>query len=1061
MKLYFLLLTVLNFFVGQSYGQESVLAMHPALNPDGTQLSFSWQGDIWVYDYDTKNVTRLTVNESYDAHPVWDSNGERLAFISNRYGNSDIFEIEISSGKIAQKTFHSSNDANPSYDPDGNIYFNSERAYNQLEREPEILVLEKEFATPYRCLNSLGFEPVVSSDNNLIAFVKGNCRVSREQYRGPANRDIWIYNIETDEYFQVTSDEGQDVHPQWGKNNELYFMSSRSGKYNVYKVQVKSNMTFGEPVALTTYKDVGIRSFGISRNGKRLVVGRRDGLENVNIHSGRSSKIKLNLTFDFHFFPEEFETLNNDISEYSISPDEKYITIAARSEIFVIKNHKENPRAQRITNHSWKDEYPTWTSDSSLIFISDRTGSEEIFALKSAEDSNSDLYHSFRFDLQNVSNTEERETGIFPSPDLSKIAILQNNNTLLVYDIDSTGTWTNEREIVSGWATPGGISWSPDSRWLAYEMDNLYFNEDIFISDAEGKMEPVNVSMHPRGDSDPVWSRDGSKLGFRSNRNNGDDDIWFVWLKKEDWEKSKQDWDEQKYAPTPVNKKNKEKEKGEDNLAKDSIEIDFDNIYRRLVQVTSMPGTESNIVFGPEGEKIYFNGSGTGGSKFYSIKWDGTGLKTVLNSSIHTTQLSKDGQGIFYLSRGKMMKLNLKNNTSENIPFSASIRIDREAEKRQVFEELWRVLKDRFYDPEFHGQDWEELKDKYRPWVMKASTKQDFRTIVNEMLGQLNASHMGLYGGNPEETEDITTGRLGVEVKPKDSGIEVVHVVPGTSADRQESKLMEGDIILGINGHVLTNGDNFWMHLMAKSGERVWLKVQRGSAVKDIYIRPSSSINSDLYNEWVEERRRLTEKYSDGRLGYIHIQGMNWPSFEAFERELTASGYGKEGLVIDVRFNGGGWTTDMLMTVLSVKQHAYTIPRGATPSLKNHRAYREFYPFGERLPLSAWTLPAAAICNHSSYSNAEIFSHAFKTLGRGPLVGEPTFGAVISTGGQSLLDGSFIRLPFRAWYVKATDENMEGTPATPDYTIINPPGVKATGEDPQLKKAVEVLLGRN
>jgi C-terminal processing protease CtpA/Prc len=200
-------------------------------------------------------------------------------------------------------------------------------------------------------------------------------------------------------------------------------------------------------------------------------------------------------------------------------------------------------------------------------------------------------------------------------------------------------------------------------------------------------------------------------------------------------------------------------------------------------------------------------------------------------------------------------------------------------------------------------------------------------------------------------------------------------------------------------------------------------------------------------------------QYSGGRLGYIHIQGMNWPSFERFERELAASGHGKDGIVIDVRFNGGGWTTDMLMAVLNVQQHSYTVPRGAAENLeKEHKNFKSHYPYGERLPLSSWTKPSVAMCNQNSYSNAEIFSHAYKTLGIGKLVGMPTFGAVISTGGQGLIDGSMVRMPFRAWYVKATEENMEHGPAVPDVLVENAPDSKANGEDPQLKKAVELLL---
>ena len=230
-------------------------------------------------------------------------------------------------------------------------------------------------------------------------------------------------------------------------------------------------------------------------------------------------------------------------------------------------------------------------------------------------------------------------------------------------------------------------------------------------------------------------------------------------------------------------------------------------------------------------------------------------------------------------------------------------------------------------------------------------------------------------------------------------------------------------------------------------------------ASREVVIRPVGSTSSALYDEWVMERKKLVEKYSNGRLGYIHIQAMNMPSFEETEREFAAAGYGKDGLVIDVRYNGGGSTTDYLMSVLNYKQHAYAIPRGATDDLeKNKLKFRDYYPVGERLVYAAWMKPTIAICNENSYSNAEIFSHAFKQLGIGKLVGMPTNGSVISTGAKSFLDGSSVRVPLRGWYVKATNENQELGPAVPDILIDNSIDYRTKGVDEQLKTAVDELM---
>lgn len=1024
----------------------------PALSPDASKLTFSYQGDIWTANVDGSNAKRLTVHEAYESAPAWNAKGDKIVFAGNRFGNNDLFEIS-EKGEISRLTFHSTSDGNPSYDSKGNIYFNTRRLMVQVEREPEVYTLMADAATPFRAMNSLGSNPAVSPDGRYVAFERGSCRIEREAYRGPAQRDIWVYDKKEDKFLQVTTDEGQDIFPQWSSAGELYFLSARDGRYNIYKQNLNGLSLNGEAKKITAFKEDGARYFKIAASKDMAVVEIADEIRIIDLNKGgKGTAVALSLPQDSRYDSYEHLTFKNNVGGYAVSPNGKQMAATIRGEVFVFGNEKDNKRTKNISQSPYRDGNPQWLTDEVLLFLSDRDGERDLYMSKSVDTSRTSLLKTFKLETEKWRDTDNDMEFFSLSPDRSKIVMRDGRGKLVVAEIsDSTGI-KNEKVLLDAWATPSGITWSPDSKWLAYSKSDLDFNQEVFIHKADGSVDPVNVSMHPRSDRDPVWSPDGSKLGFISIRNNGDADLWFVWLKEEDYERSRSEWDMM----------DEKKEKSDTII----VDIDLDNIYRRTVQVTNMSGNEDNLAIAGDGETFLFTTNGYGRSSgggdvdLMSIKWDGSDKK-VLKENYRIYGLSYDAgsKKFYYLNRGNLYKAD-KNAKGSRLSFSAKMDVVRYEERGQIYDEAWRALRDGFYDPQFHGLDFEKLGKKYRSRALSASTVQDFRMQFNEMLGQLNASHMGLRGPSPEDTQFERTGLLGAELSFDGKAYVVSTVVPKSPADKKQSKLEAGDQIMAVNGQELSGDDNFYRMLQGLANTQVLLEVKnKAGEYREVLITPSRSLRTELYNSWVEERRRLTEEYSGGKLGYIHIRGMNWPSFEDFERELMASGYGKEGIVIDVRYNGGGWTTDMMMAVLNVRQHSYTVPRGATDNLeKNHPQYASYYPYGERLPLSSWTKPSIAMCNQNSYSNAEIFSHAYKALGHGKLVGVPTFGAVISTGGKGLMDGSLVRMPFRAWYVKSTGENMEHGPAVPDVILYNSPDAKSKGEDQQLRKAVELLL---
>jgi len=1039
--------------------------MQPSISPDGKQLAFSFQGDIWVSDMSGNDSKRLTIHEAYESNPIWSSDGKHIVFSSDRFGNDDLFKTAINGGTPERLTHHSASDSPYSITPNGGILFTTSRNYKQVEREAEIYVLEKSTSTEKRFLDALGFDPVSSPDGNKIAFVRGTCRIAREAYNGPANRDVWVFDKTTGDYTQITKHGTNDFNPHWLSNNALVFISGRSGRYNIHQTDLDGNTS-----QLTNQDKFGIINFSVSPQTNTIAFQTAKQSYRFDINSKQTQPINISINSDYRFDPVVKESMRNSVDEFSVSPNAKFIAYINRGELFVTRNDKEDSKSVRLTDGPARESNPTWLNDSVVLFISDREGQNDLYAMHSTDENESDLFYSFKRETKRLTKTNAEETNPVISPDGKKMALEIGRGGLKVFNIDENGKLSKAKTLLDGWDSPSGLTWSPDSKWLAYSKSDLNFNEDVFIHAVDNSQDPVNVSMHPKGDYNPVWSKDGSKLGFVSERNNGDNDIWFAWLKKEDWEKSNAEWtrrEKEKDDKTKTKKKSKDEDEDNEEEKSSEVVIDFDKIYQRLEQVTRYTGGESDFTFDAKGENIYFTNGGVSRKNYdidrslFKIKWDGSDKKEIKGGS-NTYGLQKYPlkNNIYLMSRGGQITVfNTKSDKIEKLPVNSEMKIRYKAELAQIFEEGWRVLDAGFYDPEFHGQDWDKLKKTYKPLALNASTKEDFRMIFNLMLGQLNASHMGLYGGNDQkETQSERTGLLGIEGESTKDGFKITRVVYDSPADKIESQLQVDDVITAVNQNKVESSDNFFSHLEGTANERTLLSVKRNGDDMELIIWPTNSLRTEHYNEWVENRRKLVDKFSDGRLGYLHIQGMNWTSFERFERELMAAGYGKEAIVIDVRYNGGGWTTDYLMAVLNVDQHAYTIPRGAAKSLEEHKQYKENYPFGERLPLASWTKPSIALCNQNSYSNAEIFSHAYKTLDLGTLVGTPTFGAVISTGGARLQDGSLIRLPFRAWYVKATEENMENGPAVPDIIVNNPPAYKAKNIDPQLKRAVNELL---
>ncbi|MBX3375322.1 MAG: PD40 domain-containing protein [Phycisphaeraceae bacterium] len=651
-----------------------------------------------------------------------------------------------------------------------------------------------------------------------------------------------------------------------------------------------------------------------------------------------------------------------------------------------------------------------------------------------------------------------------PSPCGRMLAFRGVRGQLNIMDLESREI----RVLRDGWDASLHWSWSPDARWIAFCENDLDFNADIFLVPADGASAPVNISRHPDNESSPRWSADGKMLVFLSDRINDEMDVWMVYLDRDidamDERDRKAYHDEAaRAAPkrTPLPTDPDARAKALADLPKPAFEpAHLDDAWLRLRRVTSYLGSEGNLAVTPGGDRIIFSGSDRMAG-LHSIKWDGSDLRS-LGAAGAVQHVAFSGDRVVLVSAGQAATVKPDGGDRRTIGISDTLRIDRAAQAAQKFREIARGLGENYYHNDLHGVDWPRLTGQYMELAVRARTTDEFNWVANQFIGELGGSHLGVRGG-PSDVPGASGdrhARLGTIHRPVDGGFLVESVIPFSPAAMGPLALAAGDLITAVDFTPIRPGDTLEAMLKGRAGRETAIGIRRtvDGAVRDLttLLVPITFMRESQlrYEAWREENRRLVETWSEGRLGYIHIQAMSQPSLDLFERDLYAAGAGREGMILDVRNNGGGWTADRLLSSIMVRPHASTVPRGADPAARGH------YP-QDRLFIQRSLMPMNLVCNEKSYSNAEIISHAFRTLERGTLVGMPTHGSVISTGGWSLIDGTTVRRPFRGWYVEdGTGRDMELNGAVPHIIVPQTPEDEVGGTDRQLRTAVDDLLRR-
>ncbi|MHB1424843.1 MAG: S41 family peptidase [Gemmataceae bacterium] len=1069
------------------------LANHPALSPDGKTLAFDWDGDIWSVPTAGGLARRLTNHPARDREPRFAPDGKQIAFISERSGSPQVHIMAAGGGTPRQLTFHTTGCTLQEWCPDGRrLLINANR--DHFWRHPErFFTINIENRQAERLLfDDYGQNGSLSPDGKRLLMTREGPAWWRKGYRGSQASQIWLYDLDGKTFRQILAEETGCLWPLWRPDGKgFYYVSARGGSFNLWERDLDSNA--GKQ--LTHFTDDSVAFPCLSRDGSTLVF--RHLFDLYCYHPGKEeTPCKIDLRHDSDPIEERVERrVLKQASEAAFTADGLEIAFIAGGDLWVMDTELREPR--QVTATAEEEKHPIFSPDGrSLLFVADRDARSDIYRAVPGKrgDNNRYWWQHGPLTIERLTEDGEVKSNLKFSPDGSRLAYLRARGDLWVAKSDGR----EARKIVPSWSELE-YDWSPDGKWLVYAHSDNDFNRDIWIIPADGSGKPFNLSRHPYNDGDPVWSPDGRLIAFTGRRGLTEVDIHYVWLRAEDDEKSSRERALEK-ALEKINKvRNKPRGAAEPPATAPptspkvgggpEVVIDFEQIHRRIHRITIPHTTESGLFWSPDARKLAFTAVVEGKRGTYTVD-----IPDDLKPKLLTTQTGtqprwlKQGNQIVWLSSGLPASFTpgaAKPTTPASPPvagadtgtsgyrFQALQRVDLSQRNRAAFDLCWRTMRDSWYDERLGNRDWPAIRRKYTDMAAEAPDSEAFTTVVQLMLGELNGSHLGFFPPgtrayarfmqppnpttpNTAGTElgskwSETTAHLGVRFRPdfEGPGLKIRDVLPGGPASKKMSRLREDEVILKIDDIAVDPDMDLTRVLNGPLPRDVRLRV-RGADGKerDVTLRPINYEQAQplLYQAWMDGNRKLVERISKGAFGYLHIRAMDALSFSKFEAQLYAVGAGKDGLLIDVRENGGGSTADHLLTALTQPVHAITVQRGGEPG----------YPHDRKI-YATWNKPIVVLCNQNSFSNAEIFSHAIKTLKRGQLVGVPTAGGVISTGAERIMDVGVLRVPSRGWFLIDSGLDMELNGAVPDHILWPKPGQLPRGEDVQLTKAIEVL----
>ena len=1018
--------------------QDVYFASTPALTPDGSQIVFSYDSDLWKVSRSGGTATRLTGMDGVEEYPRISPDGRWIAFSSNQYGNADVYVMAINGGEIKRLTYNSSNDRVETWAWDSkSILFQSGR-YNRLSAYSVNIT----GGTPKRL-----FDHYFNWPHNLAIHPDGRVffneswessnQVHRKRYRGAFNPDIKTFNPNTGTYEELTDYEGKDMWSTIDKSGNIYFASDESnGQYNLY------GFVNGDKTRLTNF-NTSIKNPQVNANGGFVVFEKDYQIYLYNVARKRSEKVYISIFQNNTLAQDQEFSTNRNISTFDVSQDEKKLAFVSRGELFVsdisgkfVKQLKTRAE-ERVVEVKWLKDNKT------LLYTQTVGGYTNLFTIDAATGTGE----------KQLTQDKGFDRNIELNPELTYAAYYSGRNEVRLLNLETFKSETVAKEELWGLYNPQP-RFSPDGKYLTFTVRND-FEEDIYIYDIEAK-SVHNYTKTGVPETSPFWGPEGKYMYFVSNRTQPsypfglqNANIYRIPLTRQEGE-----FKSDKLAKVfETEKKDKEeKEEGKTDEGP-STKIDFEaDVLRAMESIGPSFGSQSNPFVIKSGDKtqIIFSSNHDEAQRSLWI--------TTLEPFERTKTEKVDGSGraggviqvkknLYVNNGGQISKLNTSSRKLSNIDIDYKFRRSLQSEFEQIYYETWAGIEQNFYNETFHGEDWQKLKTQYAKFLPQISSRRELRTLLIDLLGELNSSHMGFntYGRDESTYFGSTSLNLGLMFS-NDNPYEVTSIVSEGPADFPDKNIQVGDVITAINGEPVDQYVNREYYLSKPSiDEEVSLTLKRGDASFEVKIHPKStgSLRTNLYDEWIAHNQEVVDTKTDKKVAYVHMKNMGGGSLQDFLIEMTSEAYNRDALILDLRYNTGGNVHDEVLKFLSQK-----------PYLQWKFREGKLTPQGN---FGAGAKPTVLLINEQSLSDAEMTATGFKELGLGTIIGTETYRWIIFTSSAGLVDGSSYRLP--SWGTYTLDgQNIEKVGVKPDIYIRTTFEDRVKGRDPQLDKAIEEVL---